>query len=450
MRRLAIAVLFFALCQTVFSQNFVQSWGHTFKNSLNSINKSKGLQIDAQGNCYVLGTTWLTDSAKDIILLKYDTSGQEVWRRIYDNPAHGDDIPMNMCLDREGNIWICGMAKLKEDNADFLVVKFNSDGIPIADAMFDGKSHLFDCANFIQADRAGNVYAAGYETSLDSGINLIVAKYRQNGSFAWRRSYSTRQMDVANKLVIDDSCNVYVCGTVNNGPHTADIILQKYDSTGKRKWQLVYDGLLSQNDAGIYLSMDDSVNLFLSGFINHTNSRGDIPLIKVSRNGQIISDIYYNGRIADCGAVDIEARKTSVSMIGMCNDYNVAQLTSFFIQYEKSGKQRFKIDAPADVQFLKYDESIHPFVLGTRLSRPESTLIPYVASVDSGFISWSFSDSSVYGLAHITDIFVSGGAIYFLGDDTGDATGTISVFKYILAPEVKQVMKMKTPAKKNR
>ena len=28
--------------------------------------------------------------------------------------------------------------------------------------------------------------------------------------------------------------------------------------------------------------------------------------------------------------------------------------------------------------------------------------------------------------------------IYFLGDDTGDATGTISVFKYTLGPEAEK------------
>jgi hypothetical protein len=432
------------------SQNFIPAWGQNFKNSLNSINKSVSMLIDPMHNCYVLGTTWYTDSAKDIILLKYDSAGGVVWQRIYDNPSHTDDIPMHMCLDPEGNIWVCGLARRSDTNADFLVVKFTPDGVPISDELYDGKDHLFDCAMYIQSDKKGNIYVGGYETTQDSGINLLLMKCRPDGSFDWKRTYATRQMDVLNEIWIDDSSNVFICGTINNGPHTADILVQKYDSEGKRKWNLVYDGLLSQNDAGQFISIDDSSNIYVSGFINHTNSRADIPLIKISRGGQILQDIFYNGHIADCGALSLSCTNKSVTVVAMCNDYNVASLTYFVAQYEKSGKLKYKIDAPPDVQFLKYDESIAPFVAGMKITHPESTLIPYIARIDSGRIEWSFSDSTVYGLAHMKDIAVDGNAVYFLGDDTGDASGTISVFKYIFAGEVKPVVKTKTPVKRGK
>jgi hypothetical protein len=452
MKLIKVLMLLFLLLHLVEAkgQNFTQAWGHNFKNSLNSINKANSLLVDPDGYCYVLGTTWYTDSAKDIILLKYDSAGGVIWQRIYDNPSHSDDVPMNMCLDPEGNIWVCGMSRRSETNADFLIVKFTPDGVPISDELYDGKDHLFDCATYIRSDKKGNIYAGGYETTVDSGINLLLVKCRPDGSFDWKRNYVTKQMDVLNELWIDDSSNVYICGTINNGPHTADILVQKFDTEGKRKWQLVYDGLLSQNDAGQFISIDDSANIYVSGFINHTNSRADIPLIKISKGGQILQDIFYNGKIADCGAVNLIAGNKNTTIVGMCNDYNIAQLSYFVAQYEKSGKQKFKIDSPVDVQFMKYDESIVPLVLGTKITHPESTLIPYIARIDSGSIAWSFSDSTVYGLAHMVDVVVDKNAVYFLGDDTGDASGTINVFKYIFAGEVKPVVKQKTPAKKGK
>ena len=422
------------------------SWYQSIKNSLNSINKSASLRIDKDGNCYVLGTTWLPDSTKDILLIKFASDGTEVWRRVYDNPSHGDDIPMNMNLDREGNIWVCGMAKPSINNGDFLLVKFNPDGIPVVDELYDGRDHLFDCATTVVADKAGNIYAGGYETSLDSGINMMLVKYNSGGAMLWRRKYSTRQMDIANEIIVDDSCNVYLTGTSNNGPHTSDILIQKYDSTGRLKWQVIYDGKLSQNDNGQFITMDDSSYIYVSGFLNHANNRADIPIIKLNRNGQIISEILYNGRIADCGATAINAGRKTLDLIGLCNDYNIQEVSSFLIRYNKGGKQLFSFKTPVDYSFLKTIEVGGNTLLAcSKLTHPESTLTPCIAGFDSAGVTWDFADSTVYGLAHITDVATDGNAVYFLGDDTGAATGTISIFKYILAVPEDEV---NTPSKR--
>ncbi len=432
-----------------------EGWRHTVKLSLNSINKANSLKVDRDGNVYVLGTTWFADSAKDILLIKYTPDGNEVWERTYDNPSHGDDIPISMCLDPEGNVWVCGMAKVKRDNADFLIVKFTPDGIPIADELYDGKDHLFDCAITIASDKQGNIYAGGYETALDSGINMLLVKYRNDGTVVWRRTYATRQMDIANSLVVDDSLNVYICGTSNNGPHTSDILIQKYDAEGKKKWQIIYDGVLSQNDVGQFITTDDSMNLYVSGFLNHANNRADIPVLKLNRNGQMLQEIFYNGRIADCGAININATRHSIYLVGGCDDYNISSIFSFAVRYDKSGKEKYTVQSPADVQLMSFTE-VHgrSMLFGAATTHPESTLIPFIAANDSSKISWSYSDSTVYGLAHITDIELKGDDVYFLGDDTGDATGTISIFKYtLLAPADKkedQDNKQRIPPKKRK
>jgi hypothetical protein len=431
--------------------SIVPRWKMDIKNSLNSINKSNSLKVDNDGNCYVLGTTWYADSAKDIILTKYDTSGGVVWSRIYDNPDHGDDIPMNMSLDAEGNIWICGVAKMKNGNADFLLVEFNTDGIPVTDKQYDDHDHLFDCANAVVADKQGNIYAAGYETSLDSGINMIILKCRHDGSTIWKRSFATRQMDVANQLLLDDSSNVYVLGTCNNGPHSADILLQKYDPEGRKKWQLIYDGVIGQNDVGQYLSADDSMHIYVSGFVNHVNNRADIPLLKLNRNGQLIEESFFNGHISDCGSVSLLVRKSNVYIIGECDDYNIGVNSTFLLSFDKAGRQKKFVKAPEDVRFTECAEQGNElFVFGAKTSHPESTLMPFIAQCDSDSLTWTYADTTINGLAHITWVEMKGNDIFFLGDDTGDATGTINVFKYTMIREEKnkEVIEEKEEIKK--
>ena len=425
-------------------------WRQNIKNSLNSINKSNSLHIDNDGNCYILGTTWYPDSSKDILLIKFNSLGIELWRRVYDNPSHGDDIPTNMCIDQSGNIWVCGIAKRKNDNADFLIVKFNSDGVPVNDELYDGRSHLYDCATSIAVDKLGNIYATGYETTLDSGINMMVLKCRPDGSTAWKRGYATRQMDIGNQILLDDSNNVYVCGASNTGLHTADLFLQKYNPDGIKKWQLIYDGVLSQTDAGQFISFDDSMNLYASGFMNHVNNRADIPVLKLNRNGVLIQEVIYDGHISDCDAVSLDAKKNFVYLIGDCEDYNIGVNSTFFVGYDKAGNERKYVEAPEDVSFMKsFENGNDLFLMGSKTVHPESTLIPFISICDSASLIWTFSDSTIYGLSHITYIIMSGSKIYFLGDDTGDATGTISIFTYNIQQSEKIEIK-KLPMKKNK
>jgi hypothetical protein len=245
-------------------------------------------------------------------------------------------------------------------------------------------------------------------------------------------------MDIANQIMVDDSCNIYIVGTSNNGPHSSDILVQKYDSSGKNKWDMIYDGILKQKDVGQYITADDSMNIFVTGFINHSNNRADIPLVKLNRNGMMTQSFFQSGRIADCGAVHLNVSKSKIFLTAACSDYNIAENSSFLLTFDKGGKELEKIMAPVDVQFM-ISKVIKekPVIFGHKLTHPESTLIPYISGKDSSG-TWEFSDSTVYGLAHITWVDLHKDDVYFLGDDTGDATGTISVFKYKLYPDIKK------------
>jgi hypothetical protein len=439
--RITLLFSLFILPVILFAQlNVTVEWRQNLKNSLNSVNRANCLRIDTAGTCYVVGTTWLPDSTKDILIIRYDTSGTEVWRRIYDDPKHGDDIPFAMALDDSGNVVIAGMSKGSPENGDFLVVKFSPEGIPVYDKIFDGESHLYDGGTAVVCDKAGSSYATGYVTTADSGINLLILAHRTDGTLKWFRTFATTQMDIGNAIAIDDSCNIYVTGNVNAGPHSSDIIVQKYDSTGKKKWQIIYNGIMSENDASTLIDLDDSVNVYISGFINHVNSRADVPVLKISRNGVKRGDTFFNGGIADCFASSINADSNEVWVTAYRNDYNIGSKTSVAVKFDKGGNQKMIINNPLDVNIFstaKYNS--HPFILGSKITHPESTLIPFFAGFDtSGQITWHFEDGMVFGLSHIITAEQWKNYVYFLGDDAGDATGSISVLKYKISGEVKE------------
>lgn len=437
---------FLFFCFQTGSAQVTIGWKHTLKNSLNSINKANFMDLDRAGNCYVAGTTWLPDSAKDILLIKFNPNGEEAWRRVYDNPEHGDDIPVCFSLDAEGNVFVAGVSRNKANNADILLVKFSPDGIPVADQRFDGPAHGFDSPTSVRCDRVGNVILAGYETTPDSGINLVVMRFNNNANLTWKRTYATFQMDIANALQTDDSCNVYVAGNSNGGPHSSDMIIEKFDSAGHQKWQRIYDGVFAENDAAHFLVLDEAANLYISGFVNHTSDRSDVPLLKFNRNGEVIREKFYNGHISDCYATSLFIDPNGAYLTLNRTDYGTGVNESMILSYDKLGNEKITAKSPLDVvyQFF-FPVSGKSLVFGSKLSHPESTLMPFIAEPDtSGKLLWEFADSTVYGLAHIVKVKTHDSSVYFLGDDTGDATGSISVMNYNLVLDAEKKKKVPT------
>ena len=429
-----ILLFIFAFASGLISaQNqILPEWKKDFKNGINSINKAKAVKSDRFGNSYVLGTTSIADSTKNILLVKYSPEGSELWNRIYNNKSNGDDFPRAMALDLYGDAWICGIAKLSPDKCDFLVTKFSNEGVPVFEYLYDGPENLFDEANCIVTDKLGNAYVAGYTTSKESGLDLLLMRFYEDGTLAWTKKYVTPSLDIATSIVVDDSCNVYVCGNTNNSQRSSDIVVLKYDSAGNNQWTQVYDGIFNERDAANIIRLDDSLNVYVSGFVNHTNDRSDLPLLKFSPQGVLLKESLYNGVSADCDATSIRIEDEFAYVTGKKTEYNTATVSGVLLKYNKAGNEKLFMKTPADVTF----DATHRFgnrvvVFGKKLTHPESTLIPFIAEIDTlPQFKWTFSDSTVYGISHFVDVEVDKDNIYFLGDDAGDATGTINLLKY--------------------
>ena len=428
------ALLFFIfLSHFSLSQNHISPlWKKDFKNGLNSINKASAIKTDRFGNCYVMGTTSMIDSSKDILLIKYTAEGSELWHRVFDNNNIGDNFPKAMALDLYGDAWICGISKPTPETCDFLVTKYSNEGVPQFTYIYDGPEHLFDEANCIGTDKLGNVYVGGYTTSSDSGLDLLILRFYADGTLAWKKKYATPKLDQATALVIDDSCNVYICGNTNNSQRSSDIVVLKYDSAGNLKWFQVYDGIFNERDAANMIRLDDSLNVYVSGFVNHTNDRSDLPVLKFDPFGVLVKEALYNGVSADCEATSLRIEKESVFITGRKIEYNLGITMGVLLKYNKAGTEKLFLKTPDDITF----NATHRFgnteiLFGSKLTHPESTLIPFIAELDTlPQFRWTFADSTVYGISHFVDVEVDGGSIYFLGDDAGDATGTINLLKY--------------------
>ena len=240
-------------------------------------NNGKDIAVDLSGNVYITGyITYITDEvSRDYLTTKYNSNGETVWQRRYDNGIL--DEAMGIAVDSSGNVYVTG-GSYNGINFDCLTIKYNSNGDTIWQKIYDSGS--VDAGYGIAVDSSGNVYVTGFS-------NYLTIKYNSNGETVWQRNYGNGSGDA---IAIDSFDNIYVTGVLYNGVNK-DCLTIKYDPDGNIIWQKKYDG--GGNDWGYGITVTPFGNIYVGVYTS--NPANDHLLIKYNSNGEIIWQKLYNG-----------------------------------------------------------------------------------------------------------------------------------------------------------
>ena len=100
--------------------------------------------------------------------------------------------------------------------------------------------------------------------------------------------------DVANALTVDDSGNVYVTGYSTNGINY-DFATIKYSPNGASLWVRRYDGPGNGSDQADALVLDSDGNLYVTGWSVVNGGGADYNTIKYAANGDTLWVRRYTG-----------------------------------------------------------------------------------------------------------------------------------------------------------
>ena len=186
---------------------------------------------DISGNVYVTGQSF----NNNILTIKYDFNGNEVWQRIYDGPGIGTDRPTDLKIDLAGNVVITGISYGTGSGSDYLTMKYNSFGDSIWVKTYNGTNSNNDESYSLDIDDSNNVYITGRSINTGFSWDYATIKYLSNGTQAWLSLYNnqpTNGEDIAYKVLVDKNRNVFVTGTSRGfvgGP--SDYLTIKYSQT---------------------------------------------------------------------------------------------------------------------------------------------------------------------------------------------------------------------------
>jgi len=216
-----------------------------------------------------------------------------VWIRQYWGPAHDNDYPWRrgITVDNLGNVYIIGRSKGNGTDMDWVTIKYDANGNELWAKRYDD-NFGFDIARGLAVDDYGYVYVTGTSGgALSSWLTTI--KYNQNGDTVWVRKYQGTGgfLNGANALLLDDSDNVYVTG-YETGPNIdLNFVTIKYDRNGNRKWVAVYDlpGTDMDSEEAEDLAIDPEGNIYVVGYIDlDGGGKSDYLTVKYNQAGETL------------------------------------------------------------------------------------------------------------------------------------------------------------------
>ena len=248
-----------------------------------------GIAVDGSGNVIVTGhftgtanfsgTNLVSAGGTDIFLAKYDSSGTLLWARTAGGT--GDDRGNAVVVDAGGNCYVTGYfagtasfggsSLVSTGFADVFAAKYDPAG-SLVWAQRGGGS-FSDSGLGIGVDSGGNTYITGQfigtfgigTTNLagDGLTDMFLAKLDPAGNLVWATHAGGGEFDGGYALAVDAAGNSFVAGYFEDESLGGDVLVAKYDPSGRRLWAKV---AVEGQDALCYaIALDTAGDIYVTG-----------------------------------------------------------------------------------------------------------------------------------------------------------------------------------------
>lgn len=354
---------FFIICLAIYLFIFNQlsaqpviQWGKQIGTSFEDFGKS--IDVDNDGNIYVTG--WTNDSTDenakggyDIYLAKFDSSGNQLWHRIFGS-IHNEQA--EWLVSREDYAVVAGFTDgdLQSKNMgkkDAFVMKVNAEGGQLWITQIG--SEMDETLSYVFVDNTGNIYAIGTTAGNVCGnalgkTDVLLMKLDSNGTIIWKRQCGTNEDDTGGGIFVDKKENIFICGSAHGplwqaGQEKADAFYASYDKNGNQLWYEEF-GTSAYETANTILA-DEEGNIYIGGStggdLGGTQAgNGDAFLIKVDANREIVWKKQFGRDLWD-GILAMEFDpSTGNILVGGCQNWQLCE--GYCRSYDRNGNLMWK------------------------------------------------------------------------------------------------------------
>lgn len=142
------------------------------------------------------------------------------------------------------------------------------------------------------ADGSGNLYVAGVTLNAYEKYDLHLAKYDDEGDPLWTETFNltdTNANVIVGQMILDNSGNPVITGTVYNGPtNRYDALTVKFNTSGVYQWHELYNGSGNHDDGGADLYSDSNDNIYIVGGTTDDTELMDFLVVAYESDGDLL------------------------------------------------------------------------------------------------------------------------------------------------------------------
>ena len=259
-----------------------------------------------------------TNSSKDLLIMRTDSEGNIEWQSLYGDTR--DEIANSISSASDGGFIIAGeITNENTGNSSCYLLKVNNKGEFEWDRSFGGS--LNDQGFFlISANDGGFVITGVTRSQNDSSGDLWLIKVNNTGEILWEKTFGGENFESGRSLQqTSDEGYIIVGQTESFGNGNNDAYLLKTDSQGNEIWSRTYGG--SGTDQGRYVVETLDQGYIISGYTDSYGSMGGFNfwLIKTDSNGDLEWQEYYGGSGDDRAFCGIQASDGGYAIVGQSN-----------------------------------------------------------------------------------------------------------------------------------
>jgi len=173
-----------------------------------------GIRADNSGGVFVTGSYYdfSTGTSNDVMLLKYDQSGNQLWQKFYDfgNSEYGKLVN----IDSHSNIIITGFGALQGEFPGWLTLKIDTTGNLIWYKRFKSNQSWEEFPYFTLTGPQDEIYVTGKVGVPTGGTTyngMETIRYNSDGSSAWTADINLYG-GIGNGLVLGSDMSLYSVG----------------------------------------------------------------------------------------------------------------------------------------------------------------------------------------------------------------------------------------------